>query len=933
MARDYTVSVNIRADGSQAKRELSQVGAAAEATAKKVATPSRVAPPVVSAQTRTALARPRLALAPLAPLPDRRQIAPPTLARPKLALRNVEDISAAASTRAVRAVTMTIKADGQPAREEADKPTRDIDAKGKQLKPWQVRLTTGAAGVYNSIFKGLGSDIWRGSGMDRLFTTGMTSGLGRALAVLGKGFTVVGQAATMALSGIFTGFRLVASTIGSVLTLPLRAATTAFKALGVAGAAAAAGVYAGLKAIGPAADMEQYRIQLEVLLKDADKARTRLAELSKYAKETTFSPKEIIEAGNLMEAFGFYSKRNLELAGSAANSFGKDIREIVTSLNYLASGRGGEAFESLSRIGVTREKLKPFGVKFEKSGELITEPKKALDAVLKYFEKNFGGMTARQSKTWKGAIQQLGGEVYNTFAVGFERAVGPLTNFVRARAIPLIESIGKRLTKIDWGKMLEGPLKMLGGASEMMRQLFDPETSQAGMENLKAFGKEMWAGLKDVASVIPLLFKGVAADFATMFEAFVGAGGMGKVIDAAWQTMKLAWEFGASLLSQVLSNFSLEFQSGLKVVIEKLLPGGSDTEAKRRRQADVSASAAVLNRAQTEDPLALAAAKEQARQERLKNKFGETARYNLDKGAYGESIGTWRDSEDAIRAAQILGQRNSGLKDVFTRERSKSMGWDSQSKGAFYRDPEQLGKQFAAARKSFGDIKLNVDLSNTKAGVKVLSDAVAGAVAAPRQRLATYDAMGSMRERYDTRMATLRDRANELKGDPELEKLRRKGWNKSGEERRSYTNFDKDISYSKAREQYRERAQGLQSQLSGVYAAQRRTTAIYQNWTGQQQRGLGNGMRDGGKDAPAVTPPKADVSANGALIEHLQGITKAIVDSRPANATAELKKEAEKTSKGVYDTNLLLAQNRLQNGQLISLMQKMNLTMEKLLEA
>jgi len=92
-------------------------------------------------------------------------------------------------------------------------------------------------------------------------------------------------------------------------------------------------------------------------------------------------------------------------------------------------------------------------------------------------------------------------------------------------------------------------------------------------------------------------------------------------------------------------------------------------------------------------------------------------------------------------------------------------------------------------------------------------------------------------------------------------------------------------------------------------------------------------MRDGGKDAPAVTPPKADVSANGALIEHLQGITKAIVDSRPANATAELKKEAEKTSRGVYDTNLLLAQNRLQNGQLISLMQKMNLTMEKLLEA
>ncbi len=82
---------------------------------------------------------------------------------------------------------MTIMANGQPAREEADKTTRDIEAKGKQLKPCQVRLFTGAAGLNNQLFRGLGSDIWRGSGMDRLFSTGMTSSLGRCFCLMFAG--------------------------------------------------------------------------------------------------------------------------------------------------------------------------------------------------------------------------------------------------------------------------------------------------------------------------------------------------------------------------------------------------------------------------------------------------------------------------------------------------------------------------------------------------------------------------------------------------------------------------------------------------------------------------------------------------------------------------------------------------------------------------
>ena len=236
--------------------------------------------------------------------------------------------------------------------------------------------------------------------------------------------------------------------------------------------------------------MQQYQIQLEVLLKDPAKAKARLAELTTYAKDTNYGPAEIIESANLMESFGIYGDdiSRLKLAGDAANAFGKDIREVVRSISYLSSGRTGEAMESLSRIGVTREKLKPFGVEFTKSGEMTTEPKKAIDAVFQYFAQAFGGMTARQAKTWKGAIQQLGGEVYDAFARGFKSALTPLTRFVTGNVIPMIDSIGKRLESVDWKKLLATPLKMLGGMTEIVTKLTDPATAAQGLKEIKGLG-------------------------------------------------------------------------------------------------------------------------------------------------------------------------------------------------------------------------------------------------------------------------------------------------------------------------------------------------------------------------------------------------------------------------------------------------------------
>ena len=238
-------------------------------------------------------------------------------------------------------------------------------------------------------------------------------------------------------------------------------------------------------------------------------------------RTTNFSPKEVIEASNLMQAFGLWTEkgmRRLRAAGDAANAFGKSITEVVTAMNYLSSGRSGEAFEALSRIGVTRQALKPLGLEFKKSGELITEPKKAVDIVFAYLERQFGGMTARQSRTWKGALQKSGGEVFNTLADGMQGALKPMTAFVNSKLTPAINAIGKALKQIDWQKTLAKPLAMLGGLLGAFRLAADPSTRATGIRELKGLAGDLAAVGKAALNGLGGIVQGLLRDGAAIWS-------------------------------------------------------------------------------------------------------------------------------------------------------------------------------------------------------------------------------------------------------------------------------------------------------------------------------------------------------------------------------------------------------------------------------
>jgi len=391
----------------------------------------------------------------------------------------------------------------------------------------------------------------------RTFTSAVSSAFRMVTGVAGGLFS--------ALKGI-AGF--VSGVFSSAWNIPIRL----LKSFALAAGSVTAAAYAMKKALDPAGKMQQFRQQLEVMTKSPRVASMRLRMLSKYAKDTNFSPDEVIGAGNRLQAFGMYSFKTLKLAGDAANAFGKSIDEVVQSLSYLNAGRGGEAMESLSRFGVTRDKLKAYGVKFGKGGELKTDSKTAVKAVLKYFEKEYGGMTKRVGKTWVGAMQQVSGEVFDALAKGFNGALKPATEFVTKRLIPTIGKIGTALSKVDWKKSLETPLRIASALLETLGNLMDPEKRDKGIEQMKG----LWDGFKSVGEAFLTglggVFTGAVQSFGNTISNLLKTDAFANVVQSGIALFNIVLQGGIMMFKSILSGFNPELQMTIESILEKI-PG------------------------------------------------------------------------------------------------------------------------------------------------------------------------------------------------------------------------------------------------------------------------------------------------------------------------------------------------------------------------
>ncbi len=157
-------------------------------------------------------------------------------------------------------------------------------------------------------------------------------------------------------------------------------------------------------------EMEKYQITLTSLLKSQARANSLIQHMTRLAERTPFRLEGIIEATSRLEAFGLSSKRWIPVLGDISAAFGgtaEQIEQLVRAMGMLRSGRTGEAFESLSRFGISRQEFRDRGIKFDRGGALIGDTRDALDALEGIARSRFGGMMQAQSRTLAGITSNL----------------------------------------------------------------------------------------------------------------------------------------------------------------------------------------------------------------------------------------------------------------------------------------------------------------------------------------------------------------------------------------------------------------------------------------------------------------------------------------------------------------------------------------------
>ncbi|MGV8123089.1 MAG: hypothetical protein AB2L14_25280 [Candidatus Xenobiia bacterium LiM19] len=197
------------------------------------------------------------------------------------------------------------------------------------------------------------------------------------------------------------------------------------------GGAAAGIALVGRAMINNASQMEQYRAKLETVLHSSRAATEAMQHAVKFAAETPFDVKGIVDATTQLTVYGANAKQVLPLVANLAAGMGKGIEETALVMAKAWSG-SLEGFESLrNEYGISITKLKEYGASVDSQGQLQLKTRAEIDqtreALTRIINLDFSGATARQMDTFGGAMSNLNDAVTRLLVTLGERLVPALT--------------------------------------------------------------------------------------------------------------------------------------------------------------------------------------------------------------------------------------------------------------------------------------------------------------------------------------------------------------------------------------------------------------------------------------------------------------------------------------------------------------------------
>ena len=313
-------------------------------------------------------------------------------------------------------------------------------------------------------------------------------GLNGKLSILKRGFSGIKSSADSSGNGI-KGFNNNCLAVDGIKKL-----TSNLKDLiaGNVGVTAAWGTIKG--SVGGAASFEGMRNTLNIVMKDSKVAAGKFREAVEFANATPFETEEIVNGFVKLESYGVKTTKEVTTAvGDMAGVMGKSFDQAVEA---VADAQTGE-LERLKEFGITKQQIVDHGAKIMADKELINNKGQITDqeafnsVLLNLMKERYSGGMELQSKTFKGAMSTMRGEIKNTMAT-----------------LAGVDIEGNVLKGGLLDKLKDGVLGVTGIVRNFAKSDIFP-TLTNGISKVANIGASVFSGVKSVGVPVLNTIKGV----------------------------------------------------------------------------------------------------------------------------------------------------------------------------------------------------------------------------------------------------------------------------------------------------------------------------------------------------------------------------------------------------------------------------------------
>lgn len=294
-----------------------------------------------------------------------------------------------------------------------------------------------------------------------------------------------------------------------------------------------------------AANMEQYRQTLNVIMKDTKKAEGMMKWAVGFANVTPFETEEVVAATVKLQSYGIEAKKTLPLIGDMAGVMGKDIDQAVEAVADAQQGM----LERLKQFGIKKEQIveqankKLKGIEVVNSKGQITNQKAFNLALFSLMKERYQGGMELQSKSFKGMMSTIGGIVRNGLAtIAGVTATGDIIkgsifDIIKIKATKVMETLlkfadngtfekigtiageylGKVVKIIDKVGTITG--KVFSNIGNKFTPLFNALSKGQSMSHAfyvgfkNIFGSDLAATISDIVGYVEFGLKGIVALF------------------------------------------------------------------------------------------------------------------------------------------------------------------------------------------------------------------------------------------------------------------------------------------------------------------------------------------------------------------------------------------------------------------------------------